>query len=99
MKVVKWVPWKGGMKENKTQEAEEAIIEEIRANGYAFSGWSHQNEPTGVPMFEDGTVGTYSLRGWGDIMARAWGILDEENKPNYMAFYMHTPEGFTKKMP
>lgn len=99
MKVVKWVPWRGGMKETETQEAEDAIIEDIRAHGYVFSGWDHQNAETGCPMFEDGTVRTYSLRGWATLMAKAWNITDCEDEPVYMEFYMSVPEGMTKRLP
>lgn len=99
MKVVKWVPWQGGVKETETQEAEDAIIEDIRAHGYVFSGQDHQNAKTGCPMFEDGTVRTYSLRGWGRVMATAWNLLDSNGEPDYMEFYWSIPNGMTKRLP
>lgn len=99
MKVAKWVPWQGGVPETETQEAEDAIIEDIKKNGYIFSGWDHQNAETGCPMFEDGTVRTYSLRGWGRVMATAWNLRDENGEPDYMKFYGSIPNGMTKKLP
>ena len=99
MKVIKWVPWQGGTEENETPEAEEAIIEDIRANGYVFSGWDHQSASTGCPMFEDGRIRTYSLRGWGRVMATAWNLKDAKGDPDYIEFYMGIPDGMTKKMP
>lgn len=36
-------------------------------------GW-HQNEwgEESVPMFDDGTVATFSFRAWGDLLAAVW---------------------------
>lgn len=100
MKVVKWIPWQGGLQETETPEAEEAIIEDIRSNGYVFSGYDHQrSDVLGMPVFEDGTVRTYSCRGWGRVMAIAWNVRDQSGEPNYMEFYWSIPEGMTKKMP
>lgn len=52
------------------------------------TGREHQSdiEPF-VPLFEDGTVATFSYRAWGDLMAAIWST--EENKDYcYMDFYM-----------
>ena len=34
-------------------EAVEAIIADIRANGYCFSGWAHQELHCGAPVLSD----------------------------------------------
>jgi len=65
----------------------EAIRTSVLENSYKFSGNYHQNGPNGVPVFEDGTMGSFSFRAWGDLMAAIWST--EENKDyHYMDFYM-----------
>ncbi|MBE6553812.1 MAG: hypothetical protein E7666_05655 [Ruminococcaceae bacterium] len=48
-----------------------AIIDEIRKNGYRFTGWDHQEMQTCTPVLNDGKARYYSQRGWGSIMAEA----------------------------
>jgi len=65
----------------------EALRKEVVATGKRITGEQHQYGSKGVPVFSDGTVATFSYRGWGDIMAAIWS--EEENKDyNYMDFYM-----------
>lgn len=55
------------------------ITENIRNGG----SW-HQEQ--GVPVFNDQTVGTFTFRSWGAIMAAIWS--SEDNKDySYMSFY------------
>lgn len=51
------------------------------------TGREHQSdiEPY-VPLFEDGTVATFSYRAWGDLMAAVWSS-EEEKDYCYMDFY------------
>lgn len=61
----------------------ESVLElKIRAGG----DW-HQHSDGGVPLFEDNTVGTFSYRAWGDIMAAIWSEAEDKDY-TYMDFYM-----------
>lgn len=61
----------------------EAIIKEIRRYGYLFGGDTHEDY---CPVLNDGTYVSFSWRGWGGIMARAYGI---EGDYSYMFAYMN----------
>lgn len=50
-----------------------AIIDEIRRNGYRISGWDHQETDDCAPVLNDGLARHYSQRGWGALMAEAYG--------------------------
>lgn len=64
----------------------EAIRQDVIEKGIRFNGAGHQYSDNGVPLFEDNTVGTFSYRAWGDLMAAIWS--EHENKDyNYMDFY------------
>ena len=72
-------------------ENEKLYLEAIRAsvveNNLRLTGENHQYGPNGVPLFSDDTVGSFSYRGWGDLMAAIW--AEEEDKDYcYMDFYM-----------
>ena len=55
-----------------------AIIDEIRKHGYLFSGWHHQESWRGVvPILNDGKKRCFSQRGWGGIMAEAYGYTED----------------------
>ena len=41
-----------------------------------------------TPVFDDGTVGSFSFRAWGDLMAAIWNTEENTNKYSYMDFYM-----------
>lgn len=53
-----------------------AHAEALRAAIVAARIWEagdwHQSEGCGVPLFDDGTVATFSFRGWGDLLAAVW---------------------------
>jgi len=49
------------------------VIDEIRKNGYTFTGEEFQECDGCVPVFNDGTKLYCSRRGWGGIMAEAHG--------------------------
>ena len=63
------------------------VVDEIKANGYAFSGDNHQNSCTGVPVFDNGTCLRASMRTWGMIMTFAYPEIDGK-RTQYMDFYM-----------
>ena len=55
------------------------LIDEIKREGYLFSGEDHQEEYPCVPVFNDGKRYETSRRGWGRIMAEAngrYGLYD-----------------------
>ncbi len=73
----------------------EAIVDDIKENGYMFTGMHHQGCKYCVPVLNDGKKRTFSERGFGKIMARGhdvfrsggyvdyafnWGYSDEELK-------------------
>lgn len=65
----------------------EAIKDDVLASGRFIGGDEHQNADDGVPLFSDGTIGSFSFRGWGDLMA-AIATLKTGKPHNYMDFYM-----------
>lgn len=80
--------WKDFIDRAEYEEKEyyEAIRRDVLAKGIRINGDAHQYGPAGVPLFADNTVGTFSYRGWGDLMAAIWS--EHESKDyNYMDFY------------
>ena len=73
------------VRERVMREAEEAVIDCVRRNGFKFGGTYHQYGEHGLPMFEDGSVFFVSMRAWGDVMARAWSGL-ENHYYDYLDF-------------
>lgn len=73
--------------EPDTHEHLEAIRAAVLARGYYTSGGEHQSADDGVPLFSDGTAATYSMRGWGDLMAAIRSEQLNEHR-HYMDFYM-----------
>lgn len=65
----------------------EAIRADVVARGIRLTGEQHQNDASGVPLFSDGKVATFSFRGWGDLMAAIWSEV-EDHDYGYMDFYM-----------
>ena len=63
------------------------VVEEIKKNGYCFSGEDHQNHERTVPIFANGTVLRCSMRLWAQMMAEA----HNGDKNSYMDFYMDVP--------
>ena len=57
-----------------------ALVDDIKKNGYLFSGWDHQECGGCAPVFNDGKMRRFSQRGFGDIMAEAHG------ETGYMAY-------------
>ena len=57
----------------------------VTRDGIREGGDWHQD--CGVPLFDDGTVATYSYRAWGDLLAAIWSEHDGVSY-SYMNFYM-----------
>lgn len=69
--------------ENITASVDAVIIKEIRKHKYLFGGDEHENY---CPVLNDGTYVEYSWRGWGRIIALAYGV---EGECAYMCGYMN----------
>lgn len=54
-------------------DVRQAVINEIRKNGYKFGGNYHQYGLFGCPVMNDGKVFMVSMREWGQMMADVWG--------------------------
>ena len=65
----------------------EALRRAIIARGLRRGGDWHQSSPDGVPVFDDGAIGTFSFRAWGDLLAAVWADVDRRDY-SYMDFYM-----------
>jgi hypothetical protein len=65
----------------------EALREAVMKSGLRRGGDWHQFSPDGVPVFDDGTIATFSFRGWGDLMAAIWADTDGRCH-GYMDYYM-----------
>jgi hypothetical protein len=64
----------------------EALKDDVLASNRFICGNEHQDLENGIPLFDDGTVGVFSFRGWGDLMAAIATESDRKNH-NYMEFY------------
>lgn len=65
----------------------EALRSTILRRRLKQGGDWHQNDAHGVPVFNDGTVGMFTFRAWGDLMAAVWAEHDNRDY-SYMDFYM-----------
>ena len=59
--------------EESTEGATNAIIDDIKANGYLFTGMDHQGCQNCAPVLNDGKKRLYSDREFGGVMAEAYG--------------------------
>lgn len=66
-----------------SRSAEEAVIEDIRVNGYVFSGMHHQEDPRCVPVLNNGKMITFTQRGFGGVMAKAYGKASRMSYAEY----------------
>ncbi len=68
----------------------EAVREAVIKNKIRMTGSGHQSDEQGIPRFSDDTVGVFTFRAWGDMMAAIWS--EEEDKDyTYMDFYTGPP--------
>ena len=79
-------PTKALTRENG-KEIIDLVCDEIYEKGYRFSGEQHQNAPTGVPVFSDGTCFRASMRCFASLMAQLHSHKDGKEY-GYMDFYM-----------
>lgn len=73
-KVIGWTDYDNDLFEDGTlsHAAVNAIIDDIRENGYFFSGYDHQERLYGAPVLNDGKRRVFSQRGFGAVMAEAY---------------------------
>lgn len=71
---------------NETKPYFEAIRTDVIEKGLRLNGDQHQYSDSGVPLFEDNTVGKFSYRAWGDLMAAIWSEQEDKDY-SYMDFY------------
>lgn len=64
--------------------ARHAIVDEIKAHGYLFSGEDHQDALYGCPVLNDGKKRACSQRGFAGMMAEARGETDTYAYSKYM---------------
>ena len=76
-KVVGWTDYDDSRKSAPVSYAKYcALVREIREKDYFFAGEDHQDRPYCAPVFNDGTKGILSRRGFGGCMADAHGYTD-----------------------
>ncbi|MBE6655248.1 MAG: hypothetical protein E7609_00045 [Ruminococcaceae bacterium] len=73
-----------------------AVIDEIKKHGYLFSGWDHQECLYCVPVLNDGKKRCFSQRGWGGIMAEAYGYTDPYDYSLFTFYESIDPEKVKK---
>ena len=84
LRVVGWVSYYDDYPEKKAGwAARNAIIDDIKKNGYLFSGKSHQEDDNCIPVLNDGYAYSFSQRGWGGIMAEAHGHFEQKAYARY----------------
>ena len=81
--------------ESCSPAAMQAILRDIRENGYLFTGWDHQESPRCVPVLNDGKMRRFSQRGFGSVMAFAHGNYTRMGYALYAFYSPHAP--YTKK--
>ena len=94
-KVIGWTDYENEDIEDGdcSDAAYHAIIDDVRANGYCFSGYAHQELLLGAPVLNDGKKRCFSQRSWGGLMARAHG----KNAPMDYSLYAFSLKN--EKMP
>lgn len=65
----------------------EAIREEIISKAIKWTGKEMQENPKGIPVFNNGKLGLFTWRAWGDLLAAIW-AESEDIDYSYIDFYM-----------
>lgn len=74
------------IKFNEYIEVRDAVIDYCVKNKVYVTDSEHQNSIYGAPIVDNKYVYCDSLRGWSDIMARVWTIVNEKSY-GYLDFY------------
>ncbi len=67
-----------------TEEVCQAVIDNIKENGYLFTGWNHQESLDCAPVLNDGKIRRFSQRTFGGLMARAHGYYGDMDYAKFM---------------
>lgn len=80
--------WDEYIKQMPSEEHQhlEALRAAILEEKLRVGGDEHQHNYT--PLFSDGTIGSFSFRGWGDLCAAIYNTHEDTDKYEYMSFYM-----------
>ena len=102
LRVVGWTWYDDDIEEGKQcWAARNAIVDDIKAHGYEFSGWAHQECERCAPILNDGKIYRFSQRGWGDVMAEAHGLTGRLDYTiyafNWNGFYLDDEENDEEK--
>lgn len=75
--------------DNYSRAEVNAIVDDIKEHRYLFSGYHHQEsyDHGVVPVLNDGRERVFSMRGWGKIMATAYGKRGEYAYAQYMTYH------------
>ena len=104
MRIVGWTEWDdpdykemfpigGQYNQEEIQAVKKIIVDELRANGFKFTGDYHQNGDYGVPIFDTGKVFQCTQRTWGAIMAEAYPDgIDNNDGYGYVKWAWIAPE-------
>ncbi len=89
-KVIGWTWYDNELIEEMdySESATEAVIEDIRASGYLFSGMHHQDHPRCAPVLNNGKKLLFTQRSFGGVMAKAYGKTSRMSYAEY-AFDWH----------
>lgn len=97
MEIVGWTHYTDRFKEaENTQEEINALIKELKDNGYVICGDEHDNEDSCSPVLSNGHIMHFSWRGWGYIMAQAKGLTGDYD---YSLYYMKEVSPESSKLP
>lgn len=90
VKVINWIDYDNYNFDtaDATEEEINAVVLDIKTNGYKFGGDDHENHSCCCPLLSNGKALRMSWRGWGHIMALAYDLKTEDGKPNYILWYM-----------
>ena len=86
------------MTENESQEATDAVINEMRNKKYKFTGSSHQYQINCCPIIDNKYIYCVSMRNWRSIMQKAYN-LPNENGLGYITWAWCTPDNEIEKLP
>lgn len=68
----RWADYLAKWKEPSHPYAEALRDAIVERRIWECGDWHQSESCTGVPLFEDGTVATFSFRAWGDLLAAVW---------------------------
>jgi len=108
MKITGWTHWQNDYEDifdsvdTFTEEFKckiyNLVAQELKKNGYKFTGTHHQKCETGSPIIDGKYTLRCSRRGWGEIMRMAYDIPNEDGL-GYCVWAWSVPEGEIPVLP